>query len=180
MLNYKYIIINDNYELNVWLDFVLRDLKRKENYSKFRLIMKKLSIKNSRTTFQEIESVRKELMRLSNLDLKHLRMIIENRETIGIGLEFKSFLQKIFNYFGVIIVGLIPVILGYNSIERVVTSWLNAKTFKSGILLIIWVSILYIYYVGFKELFLHDSKKREVRKYLLSLINDILIDMEKH
>lgn len=68
-----------------------------------------MSIKNSRTTFQEIESVRKELMGLSELDLKHLRMIIENRETTGIGLEFKAFLQKIFNYFGVIVVGLIPV-----------------------------------------------------------------------
>ncbi|HEP3246687.1 TPA: hypothetical protein VCO86_001827, partial [Streptococcus pyogenes] len=110
---------------------------------------------------------------------KHLRMIIENRETTGIGLEFKAFLQKIFNYFGVIVVGLIPVILGYNSIERVVTSWLNAKTFKSSILLIVWIFVLYIYYVVFKEFFLHDSKKREVRKYLLFLINDILLDMEK-
>ncbi|HHU3892007.1 TPA: hypothetical protein ACUBWQ_000830 [Streptococcus agalactiae] len=180
MLNYKYITLNDSYELNVWLDFVLRDLKKEEKYSKFRFIIKKLSIKNSRTTFQEIESVRKELMGLSELDLKHLRMIIENRETTGIGLEFKAFLQKIFNYFGVIVVGLIPVILGYNSIERVVTSWLNAKTFKSSILLIVWIFVLYIYYVGFQEFFLHDSKKREVRKYLLFLINDIFLDMEKH
>ncbi|HEP4279371.1 TPA: hypothetical protein VCR98_001668, partial [Streptococcus pyogenes] len=62
MLNYKYITLNDSYELNVWLDFVLRDLKKEEKYSKFRFIIKKLSIKNSRTTFQEIESVRKELM----------------------------------------------------------------------------------------------------------------------
>ncbi|HEO6166526.1 TPA: hypothetical protein ACJSJG_001056 [Streptococcus agalactiae] len=176
MLNYKYITLNDSYELNVWLDFVLRDLKKEEKYSKFRFIIKKLSIKNSRTTFQEIESVRKELMGLSELDLKHLRMIIENRETTGIGLEFKAFLQKIFNYFGVIVVGLIPVILGYNSIERVVTSWLNAKTFKSSILLIVWIFVL----LGFQEFFLHDSKKREVRKYLLFLINDILLDMEKH
>lgn len=145
MLNYKYITLNDSYELNVWLDFVLRDLKKEKKYSKFRFIIKKLSIKNSRTTFQEIESVRKELMGLSELDLKHLRMIIENRETTGIGLEFKAFLQKIFNYFGVIVVGLIPVILGYNSIERVVTSWLNAKTFKSSILLIVWIFVLYIY-----------------------------------
>ncbi|HEP2967430.1 TPA: hypothetical protein VCR05_001536, partial [Streptococcus pyogenes] len=73
MLNYKYITLNDSYELNVWLDFVLRDLKKEEKYSKFRFIIKKLSIKNSRTTFQEIESVRKELMGLSELDLKHLR-----------------------------------------------------------------------------------------------------------
>ncbi|HEP2839478.1 TPA: hypothetical protein VCI34_001712, partial [Streptococcus pyogenes] len=65
MLNYKYITLNDSYELNVWLDFVLRDLKKEEKYSKFRFIIKKLSIKNSRTTFQEIESVRKELMGLS-------------------------------------------------------------------------------------------------------------------
>ncbi|HEP3260432.1 TPA: hypothetical protein VCL07_001607, partial [Streptococcus pyogenes] len=64
MLNYKYITLNDSYELNVWLDFVLRDLKKEEKYSKFRFIIKKLSIKNSRTTFQEIESVRKELMGL--------------------------------------------------------------------------------------------------------------------
>ncbi|HEP4580886.1 TPA: hypothetical protein VCT76_001755, partial [Streptococcus pyogenes] len=71
MLNYKYITLNDSYELNVWLDFVLRDLKKEEKYSKFRFIIKKLSIKNSRTTFQEIESVRKELMGLSELDLKH-------------------------------------------------------------------------------------------------------------
>ncbi|HEP3996096.1 TPA: hypothetical protein VCQ35_001868, partial [Streptococcus pyogenes] len=67
MLNYKYITLNDSYELNVWLDFVLRDLKKEEKYSKFRFIIKKLSIKNSRTTFQEIESVRKELMGLSEL-----------------------------------------------------------------------------------------------------------------
>lgn len=64
MLNYKYITLNDSYELNVWLDFVLRDLKKEKKYSKFRFIIKKLSIKNSRTTFQEIESVRKELMGL--------------------------------------------------------------------------------------------------------------------
>lgn len=51
MLNYKYITLNDSYELNVWLDFVLRDLKKEKKYSKFRFIIKKLSIKNSRTTF---------------------------------------------------------------------------------------------------------------------------------
>lgn len=78
--------------------FCITRFKKGKKYSKFRFIIKKLSIKNSRTTFQEIESVRKELMGLSELDLKHLRMIIENRETTGIGLEFKTFLQKIFNF----------------------------------------------------------------------------------
>ncbi|MGT2807601.1 hypothetical protein ACR3IL_05460 [Streptococcus iniae] len=173
-MDYKYIILNDNYELNVWLDFVLKDVKRRVKFSAFRLIMRRLHLKVSRTTFQEIETVYKELNRISDIDLKHLKMIIEHRENVGISLEFKTFFEKMTNYFGYLFVGLIPVILGYKSIENIVISWLNSKTLKSSMGIIVWLFILYLYYVIFKDFLMHGSKKREVRNYLLVMINDIL------
>lgn len=53
MLNYKYITLNDSYELNVWLDFVLRDLKKEEKYSKFRFIIKNCLLKIQELHFKK-------------------------------------------------------------------------------------------------------------------------------
>lgn len=193
--NYSDILLNDNFELNVWLMLFFENPKSAfiENwffdtiYVKFKkskcnrnkilkhnLRVRKWSFKSSFTTLNELEVVRDSLLSFSDDDLKNLKMLINYREDQLLEGEFKRALSGLLNIIGRMLVIVLPLLFGYQVIKDSIEKYIASETIIDVFIVSIYVITIYAYYLLIRVIIFHEPKKREAKKYLLLLISDIL------
>ncbi|WP_242258310.1 hypothetical protein [Streptococcus thoraltensis] len=189
-IDYKRIHLDRNFELNLWVLLYFSNPKsvvleedifwrlyvklKKGKVLHGNLRFRKWLLKSSKTTFDEIDVILSSLSTLSTYDLKILLMLIENGQVEDLFSEAKKFVNSVVSKASRILLILIPIFLSYEVVFQSLISWVNTKNLFNTFRLITYISFAYIYYVLYVDLLLHNSKKKEVKRYLPRLIYQVL------